>query len=54
MQSEAAECGLACVGMVAAYWGKEYDLPALRRKFPITLQGASLNDLTKWGIAVSG
>ncbi len=54
MQSEAAECGLACVGMVAAYWRKEYDLPALRRKFPITLQGASLNDLTKWGIAVSG
>ncbi len=47
MQSEAAECGLACVGMVASYWGKEYDLPALRRKFPITLQGASLNDLIR-------
>ena len=46
-QSEAAECGLACVGMVASYWGKEYDLPALRRKFPITLQGAALNDLIR-------
>ena len=46
-QAEAAECGLACIGMVAAYWGKEYDLPALRRKFPITLQGASLNDLIR-------
>ena len=30
--------------MVASYWGKEYDLSALRRKFPITLQGAALND----------
>ena len=46
-QTEAAECGLACVGMVAAYWGKDFDLPALRRKFPITLQGASLNDLIR-------
>jgi len=47
LQSEAAECGLASVGMVASYWGKEYDLPALRRRFPITLQGASLNDLIR-------
>ncbi len=46
-QAEAAECGLACVGMVAAYWGKEYDLPALRRMFPITMQGAALNDLIR-------
>jgi len=46
-QTEAAECGLACVGMVAAYWGKDFDLPTLRRKFPITLQGAALNDLIR-------
>jgi len=46
-QAEAAECGLACVGMVAAFWGKEYDLPALRRMFPVTMQGASLNDLIR-------
>ena len=46
-QTEAAECGLACVGMVASYWGKDFDLPALRRKFPITLQGAALNDLIR-------
>ena len=46
-QSEAAECGLACLGMVASYWGKDYDLPALRRKFPITLQGAALDDLVR-------
>ena len=46
-QAENAECGLACVGMVASYWGKEYDLPVLRRRFPVTLQGASLNDLIR-------
>ena len=46
-QAEAAECGLACVGMIAAYWGKDYDLPALRRRFPVTLQGATLNDLIR-------
>ncbi len=46
-QAESAECGLACVGMIANYWGKEYDLAALRRKFPITLQGAALNDLIR-------
>ena len=46
-QAEAAECGLACIGMVAAYWGCEHDLPALRRQFPVTLQGASLNDLIR-------
>ncbi len=45
IQSEAAECGLACLGMAAAYWGKEIDLPSLRRQFPISMQGARLNDL---------
>ena len=47
LQSEAAECGLACVGMVAAYWGRQIDLPELRRRYPVTLQGATLNDLMR-------
>jgi ATP-binding cassette subfamily B protein RaxB len=47
LQSEAAECGLAAVGMVAAYWGRQIDLPELRRRFPVTLQGATLNDLIR-------
>ena len=47
LQSEAAECGLACVGMVAAYWGRQIDLPELRRRFPVTLQGAKLDDLIR-------
>ena len=44
-QTEAAECGLACLAMVASYHGHEIDLNALRRKFPISLKGATLKDL---------
>ncbi|MFV0335804.1 MAG: peptidase domain-containing ABC transporter [Tropicimonas sp.] len=47
LQAEAAECGLACVGMIAAYWGREIDLPALRRRAPISVQGARLSDLIR-------
>ncbi|MEM7663646.1 MAG: peptidase domain-containing ABC transporter [Pseudomonadota bacterium] len=44
-QAEAAECGLACVGMVAAAFGHKSDLPTLRRQFPISLKGATLRDV---------
>jgi ATP-binding cassette subfamily B protein RaxB len=41
-QTEAAECGLACLAMVANYHGISTDLPALRRRFALSLRGASL------------
>jgi ATP-binding cassette subfamily B protein RaxB len=44
-QAEAAECGLACLAMVASYHGHELDLNALRRRFPISLKGVTLKDL---------
>ncbi|HYE28403.1 MAG TPA: peptidase domain-containing ABC transporter [Allosphingosinicella sp.] len=44
-QSEVAECGLACLAMVANFHGSEVDLSALRRRFPITQRGLSLRDL---------
>ena len=44
-QAEAAECGLACVGMIAGAYGRETDLPTLRSKFPISLKGATLKDI---------
>ena len=44
-QTEAAECGLACLAMIASYHGHEIDLNALRRKFPVSLKGATLKDL---------
>jgi ATP-binding cassette, subfamily B, bacterial CvaB/MchF/RaxB len=44
-QAEAAECGLACLAMIASYHGHEVDLNALRRRFPISLKGVTLKDL---------
>jgi ATP-binding cassette subfamily B protein RaxB len=41
-QSEASECGLACLAMIAGHHGHRIDLPALRRRFPISLKGTSL------------
>lgn len=42
LQSEAAECGLACLAMAAGYHGYEVDLLTLRRKYPLSLKGATL------------
>lgn len=42
LQTEAAECGLACLAMVARYHGHEVDLPSLRRRFSTSLKGANL------------
>lgn len=46
LQSEAAECGLACVAMVAEYWGHELNLTQLRSEFSISLNGSTLHDLS--------
>jgi ATP-binding cassette, subfamily B, bacterial CvaB/MchF/RaxB len=51
LQSEAAECGLACLAMIAAWHGDGRDLSALRRRFGLSLRGASLRDIV--GIASS-
>jgi ATP-binding cassette subfamily B protein RaxB len=44
-QAEAAECGLACLAMVATYYGQASDLVELRRRFDVSLKGARLSDL---------
>ena len=48
MQSEAAECGLACLVMVASYHGYETDLPTLRRRFSVSAQGMTLAQLMQF------
>lgn len=45
IQSEAAECGLACLAMVAGHYGLHMDLPQMRRRFPLSLKGLRLNKL---------
>ena len=49
LQTEAAECGLACLAMVACYHGSGHDLAQLRRRYGMSLRGATLKDIV--GIA---
>ena len=44
-QTEVAECGLACLAMVAGYHGLDIDLGSLRRRFEPSMRGASLKSL---------
>jgi ATP-binding cassette subfamily B protein RaxB len=41
-QAAATECGLACVSMIASYFGMPTDLTSLRRKHEVSLKGATL------------
>ncbi|MGI9282026.1 MAG: cysteine peptidase family C39 domain-containing protein [Endozoicomonas sp.] len=45
LQSEAAECGLACIAMVAGYYGHKTDLNRLRQRFSVSLRGSTLEQL---------
>jgi ATP-binding cassette subfamily B protein RaxB len=45
LQTEGAECGLTCLSMVAGYYGYRTDLMSLRRRFPVSLKGATLAGL---------
>jgi ATP-binding cassette subfamily B protein RaxB len=47
LQTEAAECALACLAMVAAAHGHRTDLPTLRQKFSLSLKGATMADLMR-------
>ena len=47
LQTEATECGLACLGMVASYYGHRTDIASLRRQFAISLKGVTLASLLK-------
>lgn len=45
LQTETAECGLACVAMVASYWGHWISLSSMRERFSLSLKGTSLKGL---------
>ncbi|WP_036148903.1 peptidase domain-containing ABC transporter [Lysobacter antibioticus] len=46
-QNELAECGLACLAMIAVHHGHDIDLSSLRRRFPVSPRGATLARLIK-------
>lgn len=47
LQTEAAECGLASLAMVAAHHGQLVELGELRRRYGLSLKGATLLDITR-------
>lgn len=47
LQTEAAECGLACLAMISTIHGFEADLRTLRQKFSTSLMGITLEQLIK-------
>ncbi|WP_298622297.1 peptidase domain-containing ABC transporter [uncultured Zoogloea sp.] len=52
LQSEAAECGLACLAMCASANGYDVSLDALRRRFPVSLKGGNLKMLVDIAAAI--
>ncbi len=47
LQTEAAECGLACLAMVAAAHGLRTDLPTLRQRFSLSMKGITLAEMVR-------
>ncbi|KLD79224.1 peptidase domain-containing ABC transporter [Xanthomonas hyacinthi] len=47
IQSEASECALASLAVIARAHGMQLGLPELRRRFPLSLKGAKLNQVIR-------
>ena len=45
LQAEMAECGLACVAMIASFHGHKLDMAALRKRYNADLKGMNLQQL---------
>lgn len=48
LQTEVAECGLACLASILNYHGHHVDLRLLRQKFPLSLKGANLAHIAQF------
>jgi len=53
LQTESAECGLACMAMVASYWGYVTDVPSMRRRFSVSIKGVNLKGMMVLASALS-
>ena len=47
MQTEAAECGLACLAMVVGYHGQPCEITELRRRVSVSLKGTNLKHMVE-------
>ena len=52
LQSEAAECGLACINMIAQFYGDKRDLNNLRQTLSVSMRGCTLLDIMNIGAHV--
>ncbi len=53
LQTEATECGLACLAMVAGYHGFRTDLASMRRLFLVSIKGTTLGHLLQMATALN-
>ena len=44
-QSEVSTCGLACLSMIASYYGHQISVAELKRIYNLSLKGLKLNDI---------
>ncbi|MFS2015413.1 peptidase domain-containing ABC transporter [Massilia sp. CT11-108] len=51
-QTEASECGLACLAMIANHYGHRTDLASLRRRFSVSLKGMTLEQMLRHASAL--
>ncbi|MDO4248625.1 MAG: peptidase domain-containing ABC transporter [Neisseria sp.] len=49
LQTEIAECGLACLASILRYHGFYTDLRTLRQKYAFSLKGANMADIVRFG-----
>ena len=49
LQNEVAECGLACVAMIASYYGCRTTLTELRRRFCVSITGSTARTIAAIG-----
>ena len=47
LQTEVAECGLACLAMIASHHGHRSDLATLRQRFSLSQKGSTMADLVR-------
>ncbi|MFS4722946.1 cysteine peptidase family C39 domain-containing protein, partial [Klebsiella pneumoniae] len=47
LQSEATECGIACLAMICSFYGLNIDLFNFRKRFGSPSQGVTLMSLSK-------
>ncbi len=48
LQSENSECGVACLAMIAGYYGNHVNLTSLRAKFNFSPSGMSIVDIANF------